>query len=176
MPPFRCRMGEGMSFIMGRRCRIRAGFQRGRGRAGGVALTDWGRPEVYACHMTKLAIDITEHRYKRHRFPTEIIAHAVWLYHRFPLSLRDVEDLLAERGIDVSFQTVSEWAANLPFIFAGDHAAILRTNGISTRWLCPSRERNTGCGAPSMPAAMFSTPSCKAGGTRKPLFDRCESC
>lgn len=60
--------------------------------------------------MTNLATDLTEHRYKRHRFPAEIIAHAVWLYHRFPLSLRDVEDLLAERGIDVSFQTVSEWA------------------------------------------------------------------
>ncbi|WP_442793002.1 IS6 family transposase [Rhizobium sp. SL86] len=50
-------------------------------------------------------------RYKRHRFPAEIIAHAVWLYFRFPLSLRHVEDLLAERGIQVSFQTVAEWAA-----------------------------------------------------------------
>jgi len=49
-------------------------------------------------------------RYKRHRFPAEVIAHAVWLYYRFPLSLRHVEDLLAERGIEVSFQTVSEWA------------------------------------------------------------------
>lgn len=47
-------------------------------------------------------------RYKRHRFSAEIIAHAVWLYYRFPLSLRDIEDLLAERGIAVSFQTVSE--------------------------------------------------------------------
>ncbi len=44
--------------------------------------------------------------FKRHRFPAEIIAHAVWLYYRFSLSLRDVEDLLAERGINVSFQTV----------------------------------------------------------------------
>jgi hypothetical protein len=58
--------------------------------------------------MTKLATDIAAHRYKSHRFSAEVIAHAVWLYHRFPLSLRDVEDLLAERGIDVSFQTVSE--------------------------------------------------------------------
>lgn len=49
--------------------------------------------------------------FRRHRFPVEIIAHAVWLYYRFPLSFRDVEDLLAERGIEVSFQTVSEWAA-----------------------------------------------------------------
>jgi transposase-like protein len=44
------------------------------------------------------------HHNKRHRFPAEIIARAVWLYYRFPLSLRHVEDLLAERGIDVSFQ------------------------------------------------------------------------
>jgi putative transposase len=68
--------------------------------------------------MTKLATDIAAHRYKRHRFPAEIIAHAVWLYHRFPLSLRDVEDLLAERGIDVSFQTVSEWATKFSRKFA----------------------------------------------------------
>lgn len=50
-------------------------------------------------------------RYKRHRFPAAIIGHAVWLYFRFPLSLRHVEDLLAERGIEVSFQTVAEWAS-----------------------------------------------------------------
>ena len=57
-------------------------------------------------------------RYRRHRFPAEIIAHAVWLYYRFPLSLRDVEDLLSERGIDVAFQTVSEWASKFGLEFA----------------------------------------------------------
>lgn len=57
-------------------------------------------------------------RYKRHRFPAGIIAHAVWLSYRFPLSLRDVEDLLAERGIDVSFQTVAEWARKFGLKFA----------------------------------------------------------
>lgn len=57
-------------------------------------------------------------RYHRHRFPAEIIAHAVWLYYRFPLSLRDVEDLLAERGIEVSFQTVSEWVVKFGLKFA----------------------------------------------------------
>ena len=45
---------------------------------------------------------MTNISFKRHRFPPEIIQHAVWLYFRFPLSLRDVEDLLAERGIDAS--------------------------------------------------------------------------
>ena len=44
-------------------------------------------------------------RYLRHRFPPEIISHAVWLYHRYCLSVRDVEDLLAERGIIVSYET-----------------------------------------------------------------------
>ena len=48
--------------------------------------------------------------YRRHRFPTAIIQHAVWLYFRFPLSYRDVEDLLAERGIEVSYETVRRWA------------------------------------------------------------------
>ena len=48
--------------------------------------------------------------YARYRFPPVIIQHAVWLYFRFPLSYRDVEDLLAERGIDVSYETVRRWA------------------------------------------------------------------
>ncbi len=48
--------------------------------------------------------------YARYRFPPVIIQHAVWLYFRFPLSFRDVEDLLAKRGIDVSYETVRRWA------------------------------------------------------------------
>jgi putative transposase len=47
--------------------------------------------------------------YKRHRFPLEIIQHAVWLYHRFNLSHRDIEDLLAERGITVSYESIRLW-------------------------------------------------------------------
>ena len=48
--------------------------------------------------------------YKRHRFPPAIIAHAVWLYFRFPLSLRLVEEMLQVRGIVVSYETVRRWA------------------------------------------------------------------
>ena len=48
--------------------------------------------------------------YKRHRFPPEIIAHAVWLYFRFALSYRDVEELLAERGITVTYETARQWS------------------------------------------------------------------
>ena len=47
--------------------------------------------------------------YKRHRFAPEIIAHAVWLYFRFALSYRDVEELLAERGVIVTYETVRQW-------------------------------------------------------------------
>ena len=49
--------------------------------------------------------------YRRHRFPREIISHAVWLHARFPLSLRMVEEMLLERGIDVSYETVWRWGA-----------------------------------------------------------------
>jgi putative transposase len=47
--------------------------------------------------------------YKRHRFPPQIIAHIVWLYVRFNLSLREVEELMLERGVDVSYETIRRW-------------------------------------------------------------------
>ena len=47
--------------------------------------------------------------YKRHRFPPEIISYAVWLYYRFNLSHRDIEDLLAERGVTVSYESIRLW-------------------------------------------------------------------
>jgi len=48
--------------------------------------------------------------YRGYRFPSEIISHAVWLYYRFCLSFRDVEDLLAERGVIVSYETIRQWS------------------------------------------------------------------
>jgi putative transposase len=47
--------------------------------------------------------------YKRHRFPAEIISHSVWLYYRFSLSYRDVEELMAERGVTLSHEAVRYW-------------------------------------------------------------------
>jgi len=47
--------------------------------------------------------------FKRHRFPSAIIRHAVWLYARFTLSYRDIEEMLAERGVDVSYETIRSW-------------------------------------------------------------------
>lgn len=48
-------------------------------------------------------------RYHGHRFPLRIISYAVWIYYRFTLSFRDVEELLAERGIEVSCETIRRW-------------------------------------------------------------------
>jgi putative transposase len=47
--------------------------------------------------------------YRGYRFPPAIIGHAVWLYHRFGLSFRDVKDLLAERGVTVSYEAIRQW-------------------------------------------------------------------
>jgi transposase-like protein len=47
--------------------------------------------------------------YRCHHFPAQVIQHAVWLYLRFSLSYRDVEDLLAERGLDLSYETIRRW-------------------------------------------------------------------
>jgi DDE domain len=60
--------------------------------------------------------------YKGFRFPAEIISHAVWLYHRFPLSFREVEELLLARGITVSHETVRQWCDR----FGPEYAAGLR--------------------------------------------------
>lgn len=56
--------------------------------------------------------------YHRHRFPQEIIRHAVWLYYRFCLSYRDVEDLLSERGISVSYETIRRWCLRFGPVYA----------------------------------------------------------
>ena len=61
--------------------------------------------------------------YKGFRFPEEIISHAVWLYYRFLLSLRDVQELLFERGIVVSHETIRAWCER----FGPDYARRLRS-------------------------------------------------
>ena len=55
--------------------------------------------------------------YRCHRFPADIIRHAVWLYFVFSLSFRDVEDLLAERGLDISYETVRRWVLKFGRIY-----------------------------------------------------------
>ena len=61
-------------------------------------------------------------RYKNHRFPGEIISHGVWLYYRFTLSYRDVQELLFERGVIVSHEAIRKWCRK----FGQDYANRLR--------------------------------------------------
>ncbi|MFE2719162.1 IS6 family transposase [Streptomyces mirabilis] len=60
--------------------------------------------------------------YKGHRYPVEVISHGVWLYHRFPLSFREVEELMLERGVTVSYETVRRWCVK----FGQQYANALR--------------------------------------------------
>ena len=57
-------------------------------------------------------------RYHGQRYPPEIIGHAVWLYYKFGIRLRDVEDLLAERGITVSYETIRRWCTKFGLDYA----------------------------------------------------------
>src|ERR1700748_2974131 len=79
---------------------------------------------------------------KRHRFPPAIVAHAVWLYFRFPLSLRLVEEVLLERGIVVSYETVRPRAMK----FGRDYARRLKRKRASRRdiWRLLRRPDNRG--------------------------------
>ena len=63
---------------------------------------------VESCDTSGMKTDTAAPSYKGFRFPQEIIAHAVWLYHRFNLSLRDVEEHLAARGVLVTYETVRQ--------------------------------------------------------------------
>lgn len=60
--------------------------------------------------------------YKRHRFPCEVIAHAVWLYYRFALSFPDIEEMLASRGVTVSYEAIRLWCGK----FGPEYARRLR--------------------------------------------------
>jgi putative transposase len=58
--------------------------------------------------------------YKGFRFPPEIISHAVWLYFRFSLSFRDVEELLMQRGIVVTYETIRQWTLKFGQTYANE--------------------------------------------------------
>ena len=74
--------------------------------------------------------------YRRHRFPPPIIQHAIWLYLRFTLSYRDVEELLAERGLEISYETVRRWVLKFGPGIARKLPAVPPepTGGTLTRW------------------------------------------
>jgi putative transposase len=70
--------------------------------------------------------------FKRHRFPTDVIRHAVWLYFRFTLSFRDVEELLGQRGVEVSYETIRCWTIKFGPQIAGNLRR--RRQAPSPRW------------------------------------------
>ena len=104
--------------------------------------------------------------YRRHRFPPPIIQHAIWLYLRFTLSYRDVEELFAERGLEVSYETVRRWGRWRKGY--GDGAGARVTDGILMRWLCGSRVGGCTFGAPSITRARSWTCWCSDGAISAP--------
>ena len=83
-------------------------------RQPGIVKLSWG---WHSRHMTSQTPN-----YHGYRFPPEIISHAVWLYHRFCLSFRDAEDLLAQRGVTVTYEMIRHWC----HAFGPDYARRLR--------------------------------------------------
>src|SRR4030088_453611 len=110
--------------------------------------------------------------YSGYRFPPEIIQHAIWLYIRFTLSFRDVEDLLAERGIMVSYETVRRWVNHFGPMIAADLRK--RRPKPHTTWhldevyLKIAGRMWSIFGAPWMPRAKFLMCWSRAGGTSVP--------
>src|SRR5690348_15658989 len=106
--------------------------------------------------------------YRRHRFPPVVIQHAVWLYLRFTLSYRDIEDLLAERGLDISYETVRSWVLKFgPVMRAGYGGPVpaRAIDGTSMKWWSGSPASGCISGEPSTTRARSSTCSCSAAAT-----------
>ena len=98
--------------------------------------------------------------YRRHRFLPEIIQHAIWLYLRLTLSYRDVEELLAERGLDLSYETVRRWVLKFGPLIArscGSAVPARAIDGNWTRWLFGSPASGCTSGVPSTTKARSST-------------------
>jgi transposase-like protein len=88
----------------------------------GINAPDGIVTPIRACGLAgaSLARGMKKISYKGYRFPSEIIQQVIWLYLRFTLSFRDVEDLLAERGITVSYETVRRWVNHFGPMIAAD--------------------------------------------------------
>ena len=98
--------------------------------------------------------------YHRHRFPPEVIGYAVWLYFRFPLSLRMVEEILAGRGISVTYETVRQWGKKFGKAFADQIRQRAPARGDTWHMdevVVSIAGKLTGCGAQSTGMASFST-------------------
>jgi putative transposase len=83
-------------------------------------------------HTRGMNTPAASHRYKNHRFPVEIISHGVWLYFRFCLSYRDVEELLFARGIIVTYEAIRKWCRKFGQSYA--NALRHRRPGPGDKW------------------------------------------
>ena len=121
--------------------------------------------------------------YNGHRYPPEIIARCVWLYHRFPLSFREVEELMLQRGVVVSYETIRQWCAKFGQVYA--NRLRRRRAWPGDKWhldevFIGSTARSTTCGARSASTAMSSTSWCSHAEMRWPprssSADRARDC
>lgn len=97
--------------------------------------------------------------YKGRRYPVEVINHYVWLYFRFPLSFREVAEMMLQRGVVVSYETIRRWCATFgqaspTGCFDDAHGPV--TRGTSTRCTSESTATNIICGARSTSTATYS--------------------
>ena len=103
--------------------------------------------------------------YKGHRYPAEIIAHCGWLYHRFPLSFREVEELMVVRGVIVTYETIRQWCAKFGPVYAAglrrrqprpgdkwhlDEVFVTITGRRHYLWRAVDQDGNVGCRVWSM--------------------------
>src|SRR6478672_11042270 len=117
--------------------------------------------------------------YKGHRYPVEIINHCVWLYFRFPLSFREVEELMLARGVAVSYETIRRWCAKFGQAYANQAAPAApapRRGGTSTRCSSGLMAGCSPCGARSTRTATCSTFSSSHAETRWRPSDSSASC
>jgi hypothetical protein len=106
--------------------------------------------------------------YSGYRFPPDVISYAVWLYYRFPLSLRMVEELLAARGIELTYETVRRWAVKFGLGIARRIRSAALARGDKwhlEKWSSRLTARSTGCGARWTSMARCSMCWCKADAT-----------
>src|SRR5277367_6808964 len=110
--------------------------------------------------------------FKRHRFPPDVIRYAVWLYFRFTLSIRDVEELLAQRGIEVSREAVRCWVNKFGPLIAANLRG--RRSPPTGRWHLDEMVVKIGgrrmylSGARSTTRARFWTSSFRSDATKRP--------
>jgi transposase-like protein len=116
--------------------------------------------------------------YKGYRFPSEITSHAVWLYFRFSFSFRDVEELLAQRGIVITYETVRQWCLTFGQSSANE---LRRRPRCGDKWhldevVLTIRGKNISSGKRWIKRGTCWISWCRAGATNRQLKDSFASC